>query len=134
MELDKAREIIKVLADGIDPATGYVLPQESPYNSPSVIRALFTILESIKDAKKPKKTNDQKQQDNIDSGKQKNAGLPWTDELKKKVASKFRSGSSIDELSEIFERTKGAIVSQLMNQELIESNDAIDYRKQDLSL
>ncbi len=128
MELNTAKEIVKILANGVNPATGEVLPQESPYNDPSVIRALFTVLGSIKAAKKPKKTVEQKQQDNIDSGRPKNAGLSWTDELRTEVASKFHSGASIDELSEYFERTKGAIVSELMKQGLIESGDESGYR------
>ena len=48
MELNKAKETIEKLADGINPATGEVLPAEAPYNDPIVIRALFTILDSIK--------------------------------------------------------------------------------------
>ena len=46
MELKKAKETIERLADGINPATGEVLPREAPYNDPLVVRALFTILES----------------------------------------------------------------------------------------
>lgn len=123
MELDKARDIIKTLANGVDPTTGEVLPRESPYNDPNVIRALFTVLESIKSEKKPKKTDEQTQQENIRNGRPKNAGLPWTDELKGEIALKFQSGISVDELSKHFERTKGAIVSELMKQGLIESTE-----------
>ena len=123
MELNRAKEIIKTLADGVDPVTGEVLPQESPYNDPNVIRALFTVLESVRDDKKPRKTNEQKQQDNIKSGRPRNAGLPWTDEVKMEVASKFRNGISVNALSRHFERTQGAIVSELMKQGLIESPD-----------
>ena len=122
MELDEAKEIVRALADGVDPTTGEVLPQESPYNDPSVIRALFKVIESTRTAKKPTKTNEQRQQDNIDSGKPKNAGLPWTDELKTELASKYRSGVSIDELCKYYERTKGAIVSELTKQGLVESS------------
>ena len=128
MELEKAKEIIKMLANGIDPTTGEVHPDVSPFNDPNVIRALFTVLESLKALKKPRKTIEQKQQDNINAGMPKNAGLPWTDELKIEVASKFRNGTSTHDLSVYFERTKGAIVSELMKQGLIESRDVVDYR------
>lgn len=43
MEVERAREIIKQLADGVDPTTGEILPREGVYNKPEVIRALFTI-------------------------------------------------------------------------------------------
>ena len=56
MELEKAREIVKVLANGMDPATGEVRPYQSPYNDPIVIRGLFTVLESLRAVKRPKKT------------------------------------------------------------------------------
>ena len=39
MEIERAREIIKQLADGVDPTTGEVLPRESVYNKPEVIRS-----------------------------------------------------------------------------------------------
>ena len=123
MEIGEAKRIVEALADGIDPTTGEVLPQESPYNDPNVIRALFTVLGSIKTVKKSKQTDEQKRQGNIEDGKPKNAGLPWTKELKAEVATRFCSGSSYDELAQYFERTKGAIISELTKQGLIESID-----------
>lgn len=123
MELDEAKQILNALADGIDPTTGEVLPRESPYNDPSVIRALFTVIGSIKTAKSSKQTDEQKQQGSIDSGKPKNAGLPWTKESKAEVASRFRSGSTYGELALYFERTKGSIVSELTKQGLVGSSD-----------
>ena len=126
MDLEKAKEVVRLLAEGVDPTTGEVLPKESPYNEPIVIRALFTVVGSLKEVQKPKMTVEQKQQENLDSGKPRNAGLPWTDDLKIEVASKFRSGTSIPELSRYFERTKGAIVSELTKQGLIESGENED--------
>ena len=64
MELAKAREIIKILADGVDPTTGEVLPAESVYNSPEVIRSLFAVLEATAPQLK--------------SNPHCNAGNPWT--------------------------------------------------------
>ena len=52
MELEKAKHIVRLLADGIDPTTGEMFPDGSPYNDPVVIRALFTVIESVKDIKK----------------------------------------------------------------------------------
>ena len=61
MELENAKEIVRLLADGIDPTTGEILPKESPYNDPVVIRALFSVIESLNDVPKPKKIIEQKQ-------------------------------------------------------------------------
>ena len=121
MEIDKAKEIVSLLANGIDPTTGEVLPNGSPYNHPSVIRALFSILASVRVPRKPvKQSMEEKQTQNMASGRPKNAGLPWTEELKERVALMFKNGTLIDELAEYFERTSGAILSQLMHQGLID--------------
>ena len=47
MDIIRAKEIVRGLAEGVDPTTGEVLPAESVYNSPEVIRALFTVLEYV---------------------------------------------------------------------------------------
>ena len=120
MEIDKAKKIVSLLAYGIDPTTGEVLPGDSPYNHPSVVRALFSVLGSAGVPKKQiKQSVAEKQTQNVESGRPKNAGLPWTEELKEEVAIMFKNGTSIDELAEYFERTSGAILSQLMHQGLI---------------
>jgi hypothetical protein len=63
-----------------------VLPNESPYNSPDVIRALFSTIahNKITQKKQPKfkKSIEEKQSDNTEKGLPKNAGLPWTEEQK----------------------------------------------------
>ena len=39
MEINRAAELLRALADGIDPMTGQPLPDESVYNRPEIIRA-----------------------------------------------------------------------------------------------
>ena len=41
MEIKRAAELLRGLADGVDPMTGRPLPDESVYNRPEIIR-LFT--------------------------------------------------------------------------------------------
>lgn len=109
MELEKAQEIIQVLADGYDPVTGEVFPPDSPYNNPEIIRALFTILQELKARPhKPKKD------------KPKNAGLPWTEALKEEVVQLYKEGQSFKELAAHFERSVGTIKSELSHQGVIE--------------
>lgn len=120
MDFDEAKSILNFLANGINPISGEVLPEISPYNEPKVIRALFTVLGSSKSKTSPKKTSEEKQQENILSGRPKNAGLPWTDNLKKELEEKYMSGVAIEELILYFERTKGSIIAELLKQGLIE--------------
>ncbi|MDR9467730.1 hypothetical protein [Marinospirillum sp.] len=120
MELDEARSILSALANGVNPATGEVLPDTSPYNEPRVIRALFTLLNSPRGNKRPKKTPEEKQQENIAAGRPRNAGLPWAENLKEELAEKFRAGVPVEELAQYFERSKVAIFSELVKQGLVE--------------
>lgn len=94
MEIERAREIIKQLADGVDPTTGEVLPRESVYNKPEVIRALFTIWLETSDPLR-------------------NAGKPWNDIEDEKLADEFASKMSISEIAAEHGRTRGAIESRL---------------------
>ncbi len=120
MEMEEAKRIVTHLADGIHPVTFEVLPEESVYNTPKVIRALFKVLELSKPVKKVKKTVEEKQLENIANGKPRNAGLPWTDEFRQKISTKYQSGDSINELAKYFERTNGAVIAELTRQGLID--------------
>ncbi len=127
--MDAHLKIVEALANGIDPITGELLPRESPYNHPDVIRALFTTLGLVKNPSKkspPKKTPkvkkspEQKQVENIENGLPKNAGLPWTDEQRVALVEQFLSGQEIKVLAEVHGRTDGAIKSELKKQGLLQ--------------
>ena len=98
MDIKRAREIVRILADGVDPTTGEVLPEESVYNSPEVIRALFTLLESSS-AK--------------DLTPYRNAGKPWTEIEDDKLRDEFASKIKISDIAKEHGRTYGAIESRL---------------------
>ncbi len=126
MEITRAIKTIEALSEGINPSTGEILPNESPYNDPEVIRALFCVLKYtyIKKKRAPRKTILEKQKNNIEKGLPKNAGLPWTDVLKEELASRFKSNEDINSLSKHFERSKVAIISELIKQGLITPEEA----------
>lgn len=50
MELQAARQIIDTLAQGVHPVTGEAMPEDSPYNAPPVIRALFAVSQALEGA------------------------------------------------------------------------------------
>lgn len=99
MDISKSIQIIRTLADGIDPTTGEVLPSESVYNSPDVIRALFTLLSLVEQ----KTTRDPLR----------NAGKPWTDIEDDKLRDEFASNMKISEIASEHGRSYGAIESRL---------------------
>ena len=120
MEIRRAQRIVEILAQGVDPATGEAFATDSPYNEPQIIRALFTVHEFVRRARKPPMSLDERRQENIDLGRPKNYGLPWTDDARTEVAAKFEGGQPIVELAAVFERTQGAIQAELIRQGLIE--------------
>ena len=99
MDIIRAKEIVRVLADGVDPATGEVLPRESVYNSPEVIRALFTLLEYVDKA--------------VVKDTVRNAGKPWTDAEDDKLRDEFLSKTKISDIAKEHGRSYGAIESRL---------------------
>ena len=101
MDIIYARELLRSLADGIDPTTGECLPNQSPYNSPEIIRALFTLLEVTQ----PKSTEKPAQN--------RNAGKPWTEIEDEKLRDEFAAGLKISAIAREHGRSRGAIESRL---------------------
>ena len=99
MDIIRAKEIVRTLADGIDPTTGEILPTESVYNSPEVIRALFTLLEQV---------NKETAKDPL-----RNAGKPWTKAEDDKLRDEFLSKLKISDIAKEHGRSYGAIESRL---------------------
>lgn len=122
MELNQSRRIVNTLAQGVHPTTGEVFPPESPYNDPEVIRALFFVLESVKVTGGQKKSIEERRRDNLELGRPRNAGLPWTEEDRALVKSRFQAGTSIENLAAELERSSAAIVAEVIRQDLVPPN------------
>ena len=98
MDIFHARKIIRSLAEGVDPNTGEIISDESIFNSPDVIRALYTIWEATEPG-------------SADSLR--NAGKPWTAAEEDKLRDEFASGIKISEIAKEHGRTNSAIESRL---------------------
>ncbi len=105
MEIEKAISIIKALSEGIDPYTGEQYSPESPYQMPDTVRALHMAVMVLE---KHQKTN-LRQQDLPRS-----AGKPWNDDEDKHLIEAYDTGTPIKEISELHDRTVGAIRSRLV--------------------
>ena len=100
MDIIRAKEILTVLADGVNPMTGELLPPEDSCNQADVIRALHTIIDAIPTSKlKPQPQN---------------AGKPWTELEESKLLSEFDSGMTASAMAKEHGRSKGAIESRLV--------------------
>lgn len=99
MELQRAKELLKVLADGIDPLTGEVLPNDHVCNKGEIVRALNCAVEALSRRKQRPLPE--------------NYGKPWTRELDQELCRLFDSGAKMKELCTNFGRTRGSIEARL---------------------
>ncbi len=53
--LYKAKEIVSALAEGIDPITGELLPEDSVYNKGEIVCALYAVLAKCDEKEKIEK-------------------------------------------------------------------------------
>lgn len=101
----EAQKIIASLANGIDPETGEILPAESSFNSPQVIRALFSACKALEKVAK-------------NAGRQnslpENAGRSWSNEEDLTLLARFDSGLPVKDIAAAHARTQGAIASRLV--------------------
>lgn len=106
MDIIRAKQIVRLLAEGVDPLTGEVMSNESVYNKPEVIRALYTILE----ATSPNMSAPTSQQ-LLDP--KRNAGKPWTEVEDDKLRDEFAEKKKISDIAKEHGRTYNAIESRL---------------------
>ena len=106
MELQAARQIIDTLAQGIHPVTGEVMPEDSPYNAPPVIRALFAVSQALDGhAAPPAKARKELPP---------NAGKPWAPQEDGKLESAFAAGIDLRDIAQELGRTTWAVEARLV--------------------
>jgi hypothetical protein len=105
MDKSEGIKILKQLANGIDPYTGEVFPEYSPYQQPQTIRALFyaiSALERMKDSHPGMNKSPT------------NVGKSWEPIEHNQLIASFDNGMTIKELALKHQRTIGAIQSRLV--------------------
>jgi len=101
----EAKKIVDALANGIDPETGEVLPAQSTFNSPQVIRALYVAAKALDRAAKRAER---------DNSLPDNAGRSWSNEEDKQLLAIFDSGTPVKAIATKHGRTQGAIAARLV--------------------
>src|SRR3954469_5163006 len=91
MEIAAARQIIDTLAQGIHPVTGEVMAEDSPYNAPPVIRALFAVSQAL-DGDAPSAAKPRRELPA-------NAGKPWAPQEDETLESTFARGTELPEIA-----------------------------------
>jgi len=113
MENDRAREIIRSLADGRDPATGERFPPHSPFQQADTVRALYVALEALEKGSRRREPRP------IDPNKPK-VGANWTPEEEQQLRDAFTAHKPITQIATAHGRTTGAITARLVKLGLIE--------------
>lgn len=104
MEASQTVCILKRLAEGVDPDTGEIFADDSPYQKPSTIRALFLALKALE-----RYDERQKRERSLPA----NAGKPWTSTEDKLLCDHSDAGHTIREISLEHNRTSGSIQARL---------------------
>ena len=120
-------DLIEIFAHNINLLKKGSLSKEDLINDPLVIKAL-EFAEIATHGNELKQHSDSvriknKQEENIQLGKKKNMGLPWTLEFRYKLITQFNSGISVQEIANDIERTIGSIEYQLVKEGLMKEED-----------
>ena len=98
MDVIRAKEILRILADGVNPMTGEVLAAEDSCNQPDVIRALHCILAAA---------------DTREKQSPENYGAKWTEEELKALLAEFDGKTPVSKIAKLHGRSRGAIEYKL---------------------
>lgn len=109
MEIDRAKELLTILADGINPITGELLPDEDSCNQVEIVRALHSVIIELDNKHKTQQKTDRK-----------NAGKPWTEEEEKRLIDEYHEGLKVKDMAKSHGRSNGAITSRLVKLSLID--------------
>ena len=116
MDIERAKELLTTLSDGVNPLTGELLSEDDSCNQVEIVRALNTVLRFIES--QPKKAT---------KALPENAGKPWTIEDEAVLSRMFEAGCSRKEICSHFKRSPGAIAARLVKMGKISERD--EFRK-----
>lgn len=105
MDISDALQIVRFLADGVDPITGQVFPDGSPYQHHRVVRSLSVAVTALERAAERKERESQLPE---------KAGKPWNDDEDRLLIERFDAAVSPKDLAQQHHRSEGAIQSRLV--------------------
>ena len=107
MTNERAREIIELMLDGIDPLTGEMLPDGHLCCYAEVGEALKAAISALGGTPSSEALPVNKKNGKL------NAGRPWSEEDNKMLAQLFASGAAIDEMCAKLQRRERGLTRQL---------------------
>ena len=102
VEIRETIRIVRMLADGKDPATNSPLPAHSPYQNGQVVRALMMAVRLLE-------VEEQRRARNAGP----NSFSPWTRQKDEQLCQEFQKRTDFNEIARLHRRSRGTIVSRL---------------------
>lgn len=136
MDDQQALRIVASLANGVDPDTGEVFPESSPYQRPTTIRALFKVQRILETGQHPAgaaalvapsgsqvsgASGDMQRKRNSASP---NAGKPWSADEDRQLLAMFDADKSLTEIAQAHARTVGGVRARLEKHGRLEPSPA----------
>jgi len=100
MDQAQALEVVRSLANGVDPESGEVLPADSVYQRAQTVRALYAAAEALETSERFERRKQQLPP---------KTGEPWSEDEDRKLLAAFDAGRALQELATAHERTMGAV-------------------------
>lgn len=118
--------ILTALAEGVDPATGEVFPDNCPYHSPEIVRALYGAIRVLENgaARRPERPVPRPR-----DGTPTNAGKPWSAEEDRQLLVEFDAGKSLKECAVLHQRTYAGIEARLEKLGRLDASDRTTSRR-----
>lgn len=116
MDIERAKELLAALSDGVNPITGEVLSEDDSCNQVEIVRALNTVLRVLD--RHPQKSSKLSPE---------NAGKPWIKEDEEILIRMFEQGYTRKDICNYFKRSPGAIASRLVK--LGKINERDEFRR-----
>src|SRR5258706_14432188 len=100
MQLQNALPIVRALADGVDPHTGDVFADQSPYAEPKTLRALFSAVELME-----REVEREKRRERLPA----NFGKPWSEGEDRTLIGEVDAGIQMPGIARKHARTHSSI-------------------------
>ena len=118
MEAARSVEILKSLANGIDPGNGKPFAADSAYQHPDTVRALFFAIRALEQhapqaALQKTPAPDKPRSEKPGKPAPGKAGQPWSEEEDARLGKAYDSGQSIEDLAQTHQRSRWAIEARL---------------------
>lgn len=105
MDSTQALDLIRTLANGVDPDSGEVFSPESPYQRPQTVRALFAAVQALEQRERT-----ERRRDTLPA----KTGASWTEDEDRALLAGFDAGRAVAELAIEHQRTQHGIRSRLL--------------------